>query len=264
MAKRLTCVGGFGTFRETASFTADDADEIVAAAGGHSITLVACRDAGVVGYGTAFHGELGPNRLALRLTTLSIVRIACGGSFVVAASSDGACYEWGHGSTEPKKLPEVSGVVEVAAGDGHALARTTDSVVFSWGNNQYGQCGVGVRSPRVASPTVLAERWKYVAAGAQHSAMIATNGDLYTFGWGQYHQLGLGSTADQPRPTCVTSLQGVGDYVRGVFAGVRQVACGAWHTVALTTTGDMYTWGGASMASSYAANECLHELTMGF
>ncbi len=162
---------------------------------------------------------------------MSIARIACGGSFVVAASSDGACYEWGQGSTEPKKLPEVAGVVDVAAGEGHALARTADNVVFSWGNNQYGQCGVGVSSPRIDSPTALVERWKSVAAGAQHSAMIATNGDLYTFGWGQYHQLGLGSTADHPSPTCVTSLQGVGDYVRGVFTGLRQVACGVWHTV---------------------------------
>lgn len=47
-------------------------------------------------------------------------------------------------------------------------------------------------------------------------------------------------------PTVVDALGGVGTMrTDGSFTGIASVACGAWHTAALSTTGDVYTWGWA-------------------
>ena len=47
-------------------------------------------------------------------------------------------------------------------------------------------------------------------------------------------------------PTVVDALGGVGTMrPDGSFTGISSVACGAWHTAALSTTGDVYTWGWA-------------------
>jgi alpha-tubulin suppressor-like RCC1 family protein len=49
-----------------------------------------------------------------------------------------------------------------------------------------------------------------------------------------HSQLGLGDTADQDQPTYVDALRGV---------GVQQITCGSGHTVALTTDGDLLSFG---------------------
>ncbi|CAM9567902.1 unnamed protein product [Choristocarpus tenellus] len=45
-------------------------------------------------------------------------------------------------------------------------------------------------------------------------------------------------------PTLVNALEGVGTMLPdGRFTGMCSVACGSWHTAAVSTTGDLYTWG---------------------
>ncbi|OQR95419.1 regulator of chromosome condensation (RCC1) [Thraustotheca clavata] len=243
VVKRVLCHGGFGSFGETKDYECDENDEIVDALGGHSITIVACKKAGVVGWGQAFHGELGKLKNSLKLE-MEVKSIACGGDFVLLCTSDGNCFQWGKGIVEPTRVVLSCCLTQVAAGEDHALALNDQGLLWTWGNNEYGQCGHEIGS-YIQEPTLVAhnEKWKYVAAGTLHTALIAQSGALFTCGWGQYNQLGHGNTASVFKPMRVESLDGVGGYIGGRFTGLKKVACGAWHTVALTTTGDVYSWG---------------------
>jgi len=57
---------------------------------------------------------------------------------------------------------------------------------------------------------------------------------IFTWGRGEDGQLGLGDTSDRDLPTAVDVLRDV---------PVRSVACGSGHTVVLSCSGDVYTWG---------------------
>lgn len=111
---------------------------------------------------------------------------------------------------------------------------------FAWGWNGAGQV-VGAYSEAVSSPTrvqitkeedgggVMA-----VSGGLQHSAAISDTGQLYTWGKGIHGRLGHDNEHDYRRPTLVEAL---------AAKRVTRVSCGAYHTAAITSRGEMWTWG---------------------
>lgn len=60
-------------------------------------------------------------------------------------------------------------------------------------------------------------------------------------------QLGVGTVGERAwTPTPVELLDGVGTMrADGTFTGIVSVACGTWHTAAVSSTGDVYAWGWA-------------------
>ncbi|KAF7816395.1 ultraviolet-B receptor UVR8 isoform X1 [Senna tora] len=157
-------------------------------------------------------------------------------------------------------------IASVAAGGRHTLALSDIGQVWGWGYGGEGQLGLGSRIRMVSSPhlipcidsspygkdrsTALARGGmssegqnfrvpgsyvKEIACGGRHSAVITDAGALLTFGWGLYGQCGQGSTDDELSPTCVSSLLGI---------QIEGVAAGLWHTVCISTHGDVYAFGG--------------------
>jgi RCC1 and BTB domain-containing protein len=59
---------------------------------------------------------------------------------------------------------------------------------------------------------------------------------MYTFGQGIYGQLGHGDKENKSSPVLVLALEG---------KHIAQVQCGTYHTMALTSSGYVFTWGGA-------------------
>ena len=57
---------------------------------------------------------------------------------------------------------------------------------------------------------------------------------MYTFGGGEHGQLGHGDKVNKVKPTLVQALD-------GIF--LQQITCGWSHSVALTSNGEIYTWG---------------------
>ncbi|PIK61243.1 hypothetical protein BSL78_01802 [Apostichopus japonicus] len=74
-----------------------------------------------------------------------------------------------------------------------------------------------------------------VSCGDDHSAFVTENGRLYTFGANEWGQLGLGSSKSTTKPSSVKALK---------QEGVKVVACGRLHTLVLSKTGRLYTFGG--------------------
>lgn len=76
-----------------------------------------------------------------------------------------------------------------------------------------------------------------IAIGDKHELVLTKDGQLFTRGEGKYGQLGCGV-----QETIVK------DGLRRIdaFEGkrVRDMDCGKYHSVAITESGDLYTWGG--------------------
>jgi alpha-tubulin suppressor-like RCC1 family protein len=63
---------------------------------------------------------------------------------------------------------------------------------------------------------------------------------------GEYGKLGLGDEEKHTSPVLVEELQG---------KGVRAVACGGFHSVALSDTGSVYCWGGGDKGQLGLGND---------
>ncbi|XP_075870936.1 RCC1 domain-containing protein 1 isoform X2 [Nelusetta ayraudi] len=152
----------------------------------------------------------------------------------------------------------------------HAVLLSASGAVYTWGLGSHGQLGHGGLTPE-EEPRAVEALWgmpmSCVAAGGWHSVCISDGGDLYVWGWNESGQLGLPSralrkTLEQQQSTQAGASSTVeaegGDENEEVFISIQAfpalldvstscevvtVSCGSRHTAAVTTTGDLYTWG---------------------
>ncbi len=140
------------------------------------------------------------------------------------------------------KLPARARVVRLVAAWTNSGALLADGAYDNWGYNAQGQLGQGiiggyatvplrVRLPR---PVRVVSQGGSLPNNGQTLALL-TNGDLYVWGNGSSYQLGTGSSASQPLPVRIAPPRGV---------RYRTVAAGGSTSYAVSTTGDVYAWGG--------------------
>lgn len=79
--------------------------------------------------------------------------------------------------------------------------------------------------------------WTQVDAGENHTLALASDGKVYAWGGNWCGQLGDGSTTDRTTPVAID--------VSGVLAGktITQVSAGGEFSLALDSTGKVYSWG---------------------
>uniref|UniRef100_A0A182TCL4 RCC1 domain-containing protein 1 n=1 Tax=Anopheles maculatus TaxID=74869 RepID=A0A182TCL4_9DIPT len=78
-------------------------------------------------------------------------------------------------------------------------------------------------------------RIRKVVTGFEHCLLLSTNGDVYSWGGGLRGQLGSGEiTAYGDHPQIVEGLAGV---------KVIDIDAQGWHSAAVSSFGDLYTWG---------------------
>ncbi|MFI4989853.1 MAG: RCC1 domain-containing protein [Solirubrobacterales bacterium] len=165
------------------------------------------------------------------------------------ASSAGNGSEAANPLPTPLTLPGATGpVVATAAGGRFTLALTSTGQLYSFGSNQYGQLGVAGGSgapganptPQLVSLPGASGRIAQLAAGFSHSLVLSTTGELYTFGENQFGQLGRatnsGSESANHTPERIV--------LPGASGQVVQVAAGYEQSLALTSTGQLYAFGG--------------------
>lgn len=73
-----------------------------------------------------------------------------------------------------------------------------------------------------------------VACGFRHVALVTRQGEVFTWGEESGGRLGHGIEKDFGRPQLVEYL---------TVTNIEFVACGEYHTSAVSTSGDLYTWG---------------------
>ncbi|KAL0895990.1 hypothetical protein ABMA27_011981 [Loxostege sticticalis] len=111
--------------------------------------------------------------------------------------------------------------------------------VYGWGHNHRGQLG-GVEGAKVRTPTpchaLAALNPVQLVGGEQTLFAVTPDGKVYATGYGAGGRLGIGGIDSVSQPTLLASIQ-------HVF--ITKVACnsGGKHCLALSSDGDVYSWG---------------------
>ncbi len=120
----------------------------------------------------------------------------------------------------------------------HTLVSTDSDLCFAFGRGDHGQLGLGTAVDSLTPALVEAVSGRGILAltcGQYHSVAATTEAGLLTFGANTYHQLGIQDTSPRLLPGPVASPL--------TSAPVVQAACGYYHTVALTASGAVFSWG---------------------
>ncbi|CAK0899103.1 unnamed protein product [Prorocentrum cordatum] len=107
--------------------------------------------------------------------------------------------------------------------------------LWRWGNTEAGYMRQGevVEVSKTPTPVEEFQGASSAACGSSHSAVVV-DGQLYTCGSNKYSQLGREASDESDSSTfAAVSVPG----------RVKQVALGAYHSAAVTESGDLWTWG---------------------
>lgn len=220
---------------------------------------------GRLGHGT--DADIARPKLVESLAMSNVEYIACGEFHTCAVTASGDLYNWGdgsynagllgHGIGASHWLPKrVSGpleglqVLSVACGSWHSALAMSSGKLFTFGDGTFGALGHGNRE-NIAYPkeveTLSGFRTMKVACGVWHSvAIVETSSQagvnvvsrkLFTWGDGDKNRLGHGDKEARLVPTCVQAL---------VDHNFHQVTCGHSMTIALATSGHVFTMGSSS------------------
>lgn len=129
-----------------------------------------------------------------------------------------------------KKRSSISAAIE----DRFVVAARQDAVrnnCYVWGiTGALSSSAAGGSLPEIMQSLNIVSS---ISCGSKHCLAIDRQGRCFSWGWGGDGQLGHGSCDDLPVPTHVTHIRDT----------VVQVAGGSGHSVALTSSGTVFTWG---------------------
>jgi len=175
--------------------------------------------------------------------------IVAGSRNTMAVTADGQVYSWGWNDratlgqghqehvAKPRKVMGMAGVqiVQVALGGWHALAVDSRGQCWAWGGNEYNQCDAGPGLRDILEPRKCIANIKVVQvdAGGMHSVALTDTGHIWMWGepWGDF------SMTINREPSRLDISSKTKDTI------VVKVACGAFHNLALTANGNVYSWG---------------------
>ncbi|KAL2330613.1 hypothetical protein Fmac_018194 [Flemingia macrophylla] len=208
--------------------------------------------------------DFGRPHLVEFLAVTNMDFVACGENHTCAVSTSDDLFSWGdgsynvgllgHGTDVSHWIPKrVSGpleglqVISIACGTWHSALATSNGKLFTFGDGTFGVLGHGNRES-VAYPKEVqllsGLKTIKVACGVWHTAAIVevtfqsgssvSSRKLFTWGDGDKYRLGHGNKETYLQPTCVSTL---------IEYNFHQIACGHTMTVALTTSGHMFTMG---------------------
>ncbi len=158
----------------------------------------------------------------------------------------------------------------VAAGFAHTVALRNDGTVWAWGDNEFGQLARKSVTCKDPDNPKLGEDYKCdstpsqvygvtrpvvgIAAGDMHTLALDDNGTVWAWGRNDTGQLGGTSFCD---PLVTLNPQDIGFssstatscgvypvQVTSISDAVIAVSAGVRHSVALTSKGEIWTWGG--------------------
>jgi len=245
--------------------------------GGYSLAVSA--SGGLYAFGDNQYGELGiatnsgsdvsnptPTVVTLPGQDGAVTQVAAGGGYSLVLTATGQLYGFGNNDSGELGSPSNNGtfnanptptlvglpgqdgaVTQIAAGFDHSLVVTSSGQLYAFGYNGAGDLGnttndgadVANPTPTLVSLPGQVGPVTHVAAGGFQSLVITASGQLYAFGQNAYGELGLaansGSYVANPTPTLVT--------LPGATGTVAQIATGFSHSLALTSTGQLYAFG---------------------
>lgn len=104
---------------------------------------------------------------------------------------------------------------------------------FAYSSHLSGNSYVDASLPKALESTVLLDI-QSIACGSKHSVLVTKQGEMYSWGDESGGRLGHGVDTDVTHPKLISTLSGT---------NIESVACGEFHTCAVSFCGDLYTWG---------------------
>jgi len=181
------------------------------------------------------------------LTALSgVQQVAAGDYHNLALTTTGDVWAWGHGAngelgitgtvnqTKAVKITGLSGVIAIAAGANYSVAVTNTGVVLTWGYNGQGQLGLGDRVNREVPVVVTGLTGVTAAAAGTSHTLALSGGNVWSWGSNSSGQLGDNTWTQRLSPVAVATPG---------FTGVTAIAASGNHSMALSNTAAVWTWG---------------------
>ncbi|XP_076914924.1 PH, RCC1 and FYVE domains-containing protein 1-like [Bidens hawaiensis] len=142
-----------------------------------------------------------------------------------------------------------SAVSSSSQGSGHDDGDALD--VFLWGEittDSEPSSKINSLFPKPLESAVVLDV-QNIACGARHAALVTKQGEIFSWGEESGGRLGHGVDSNVSHPKLIDSL---------VNTNIEFVACGEYHTCAVTLSGDLYTWGAGQFGILGHGNEVSH------
>ena len=233
-----------------------------------SVYAIGCNNKGQLGVGDLNNRKIWT--AIQQLKGMSVGYLDASYDMVFAVTDDHEVYVWGGGGSgktaidpkagradvlpgqaihenyiEPQIVRDLRGeeIISVAAGSAHCMAVGKGGDCFVWGDNDAGQLGLGhfKHHPLIAVNNSFPAVDTAIVGGNHSVIMTKQNGLLYTWGHAANGRLGLGHLERVgvpeeerfyfPLPKALDTLE-----------QIRQISCGADHTLALGASG-VWAWG---------------------
>ena len=221
-------------------------------------SLILKNDGTLWGCGLNTSGQLGLEDTNSKTTftqaianTDDIKSVYCGYCHTIILKNDGTL--WGCGANSSGQLglgdtnyrntfteitTNTNNIKSVCCGRDCTFILKNDGTLWSCGDNTYGQLGLGDGGNRTTfnQVTTNTDDTKSVSCGDYHTLILKNDGTLWSCGANNVGQLGLGDTTD--RTTFTEIITNVDD--------IKQVCCGANHTIILKNDGTLWGCGNNS------------------
>jgi alpha-tubulin suppressor-like RCC1 family protein len=222
----------------------------------------------IYGFGPNNRGQLGDGTTISRFTPTLIPMnqeyksIVQGNEFTLGITTNGEVYAWGrgddgqlgdnsttyHSQLTPRLVDlstvlPVGSIIKCATGVDTVLCLSNNSIIMGWGKNSNGQLGDGTTmqqaNPVLANLTGIGNATVIdVDMGAASSILLTSDGKVYTCG---LSYLGVLGKSDGAVDTSTFQAVNTSDTLFGVT--VIKAKMGGYHTMVLSTSGDLYAWG---------------------
>lgn len=170
----------------------------------------------------------------------------------------GDMFSWGHGghgrlghgvcdaAMRPTKilLSKVEGGAQfkfVAVGEAHSASIDSLGQVWCWGAGSFGRCGHGEETDFLVPQVVtgmIGKSCSQLALGVCHSLALTRPGRIWSWGGFLYTGHGEDDDIEAARELDDEELKG---------HSIVEIAAGRFHSLALASTGEVFSWGAGSL-----------------
>ena len=201
-------------------------------------TAILMKNGDLYGIGTLLTNEDAQDICKPLKLMSSIKKIYCGDQVIIAMTKNNEIYVWGayslHEKYYSRKL-EVSNITSISCGGDHLMLLSENiNKIYACGKNNHGQLGLGDNVAHAIPKELFLPDILKISCGTDHTIAISkTNSILFVWGSNEDGQLGLGDRINRNTPHELNFLWGQ----------IVSVKCGKYYTIALTKSGDIYSWG---------------------
>ncbi|XP_049844846.1 E3 ubiquitin-protein ligase HERC2 [Schistocerca gregaria] len=129
--------------------------------------------------------------------------------------------------------------IHIAGGSKSLFVVSLDGKLYACGEGTNGRLGLG-HTGNVSSPRLVTGLSQYVIkkvavhSGGKHAMALTLDGKVFSWGEGEDGKLGHGNKLTLDKPHLIKRLKS---------KRIRDIACGSSHSAAITSSGELYTWG---------------------